>query len=416
MKNKIIKVILGVSFLLLMIVLLKGNKTGEDKKVVSYSNNEKELFLNVKSSLDKSFYLDETWNESVKYKDENFKLSYSFDSKLTTYVKKLIKKHYSYITSIVIIDNDTGEILTAVDYNKKLKKYGKALTFSSTNPAASLFKVITASALMEKSKVKPKTNFLYRGKSTTLYKYQLKSKKTRWTRKISFEKAFSYSNNVVFGKAAINHLTSKNLYQMAENFGFNENLLDEISFSTSQLKMPKSQYNLAEVACGFNRTTMISPIHAAVMSSIIANKGVLKKHHFLKDIKNQKNEKVWSFQGTNKRILSVDSAQKVSQMMELTVKRGTARRVFRTMKRRIRKKLIIGGKTGTITGGLPVGKRDWFTVYAKPKDKQSGGISVAVMIVNLNKWYVKSTFLAKKIIEYYYQDQRTLITKSNTEK
>ncbi|MGK0366987.1 MAG: peptidoglycan glycosyltransferase, partial [Thermoproteota archaeon] len=175
-------------------------------------------------------------------------------------------------------------------------------------------------------------------------------------------------------------------------------------------------YNLAEVACGFNRTTMISPIHAAVMSSIIANKGVLKKHHFLKDIKNQKNEKVWSFQGTNKRILSVDSAQKVSQMMELTVKRGTARRVFRTMKRRIRKKLIIGGKTGTITGGLPAGKRDWFTVYAKPKDKQSGGISVAVMIVNLNKWYVKSTFLAKKIIEYYYQDQRTLITKSNTEK
>ena len=67
------------------------------------------------------------------------------------------------------------------------------------------------------------------------------------------------------------------------------------------------------------------------------------------------------------------------------------------------KTLDIGGKTGTITGGIPYGKRDWFISYAKKSDQEEDrGISVAVMIVNLEKWYVKSTVLAKDIIQHYY--------------
>ena len=70
----------------------------------------------------------------------------------------------------------------------------------------------------------------------------------------------------------------------------------------------------------------------------------------------------------------------------------------------MKKKLIIGGKTGSITGGVPNGKRDWLTVFAMPKNPLYGkGISVAVMNINVKKWYVRSTFLAKKVIEFYYK-------------
>ncbi len=90
--------------------------------------------------------------------------------------------------------------------------------------------------------------------------------------------------------------------------------------------------------------------------------------------------------------------------MELTVRRGTARGAFRRMKRSIKSKLDIGGKTGSITGGVPFGKRDWFAAYATPKNRVLGkGISISVMNVNVKKWYIKSTYLAKNIIEFYYK-------------
>ena len=75
---------------------------------------------------------------------------------------------------------------------------------------------------------------------------------------------------------------------------------------------------------------------------------------------------------------------------------------WKDKRKRVLNSLNIGGKTGTITGGLPYGKRDWFVSYAIPKNNFDKGISLCVMIVNVKKWYIKSPVLAKNIIEYYY--------------
>lgn len=101
--------------------------------------------------------------------------------------------------------------------------------------------------------------------------------------------------------------------------------------------------------------------------------------------------------------MSKQAARELKEMMNLTVSKGTARGAFRPWKTKKIRDIEIGGKTGTITGGVPYGRRDWFVSYAKPKDDPNdAGISVAVMIVNVEKWYIKSTYLAKKIIQYYY--------------
>jgi hypothetical protein len=90
------------------------------------------------------------------------------------------------------------------------------------------------------------------------------------------------------------------------------------------------------------------------------------------------------------------------------VNRGTARGAFRRMRKSLKDNLIIGGKTGSITGGEPFGKRDWFVSYARPKNGKDQGISIAVMIVNIKKWYIKSPYLAKNIIQYYYKSLKKL--------
>jgi hypothetical protein len=78
------------------------------------------------------------------------------------------------------------------------------------------------------------------------------------------------------------------------------------------------------------------------------------------------------------------------------------------MRKNLHKKLEIGAKTGSITGGFPFGKHEWITVFARPKAGKKGdkGISVAVLNINKEKWYVRSGYIAKKLIEYYYNHLR----------
>lgn len=345
------------------------------------------------------------WPEILSFEDKNYKIDYTINSDLTNYVKKRMRYYRSDYASVVVLDNNTGKVLTAIDYTRSTKNFGHSLTFSSTSPAASLFKVITAADLIENSEIDKESMFTYRGRSTTLYKYQLEDKKSKWMRRIPFEKAFAYSNNVVFGKAAIHNTDYKSLATMANKFGFNQDILQVINPGTSKLFSKTNEYGLAELASGFNRKTLISPVHAAVIASIIANNGILIHPTLVDQVHTVEHErKIWEAGFKADRVLSPESSKEMQQMMELTVKRGTARGAFRPWRtKKVMKTLDIGGKTGTITGGIPYGKRDWFISYAKKSDQEEDrGISVAVMIVNLEKWYVKSAVLAKDIIQHYY--------------
>jgi cell division protein FtsI/penicillin-binding protein 2 len=353
--------------------------------------------------LSQELFKTDNWPENLEYENKNFKVNYSLNEKLGKFIKKQLRRYRSDYASVVVIDNNNGRIISAIDYTRDTKKFGKNITFSSTNPAASVFKVITAAELLENSDVKTSSLISYSGRATTLYKYQLKDKKTRWTRKIPFKSAFAYSNNVVFGKTAIKNTSYSGLTKMANKFGFNKSVVQLINVGNSKLFTTIDDYGLAELASGFNRDTMISPVHGAVIASIIANDGVYIRPTVVKNIVDEEfGREVWSPHFSAERVLTKESNTDMQKLMELTVKRGTARGAFRPWKMKRIKDIRVGGKTGTITGGLPYGKRDWFISYAVPEKGNDKGISVCVMIVNVEKWYIKSTVLAKKVIEHYY--------------
>lgn len=366
-----------------------------------YELQKKEEYKNLISEVSQRLINEQIAHEFT-FNEKNVEAQFSFDKDLEDYIKKQMRLYTSKAMAIVVMKNDTGEVLSLLAFDKEKKEFGRAMAILATHPSASLSKIVSAADLIENAGYSPWTDIVTRGKGTTLYKYQLK-KEHRWNRRISLEKAFAYSNNAAFGKAAIHNSSASSLYDMALNFGFNKRITQFLKLPKSKFEMPEDQFNLAELASGFNRETMISPLHAAVFASIVANGGVFKKPKMLRSLKYGEKELLKEDETGVQRVLSYDAATQLAQLMEKTVEYGTAKRSFRRFDRKLKKKLEIGGKTGSITGGIPMGKRDWFSAYSKPKKGEGGGISVSVMCIQGDKWRAKSSYLAKNIIEYYYK-------------
>jgi peptidoglycan glycosyltransferase len=343
--------------------------------------------------------------KSFSFGEKKVSTSFYFNKKLESYIVKQMKLYTSRATAVVVIKNDTGEVLSLLSYDKEKNILGRSMAITASNPSASLSKIVAAADLIENAGYFPWTQIKTRGRGTTLYKYQLK-KEHKWNRKISLEKAFAYSNNAAIGKAVIFNSNAGSLFDMAESFGFNSSVAKFLKLPKSTFRMPTSKYNLAELASGFNTETMISPLHAAVFASIVANDGILIKPRIVKELSVDKVSLIDEIPGNDKRgvkVLDEETAVQLKQLMSKTIKYGTAKKSFSKMRRSLKKKLEIGGKTGSITGGVPAGKRDWFTSYSKYKDSDNSGISVSVMSIQGALWRAKSSYLAKNIIEYYYK-------------
>ncbi|MBP5296260.1 MAG: hypothetical protein J6Y94_02890 [Bacteriovoracaceae bacterium] len=347
------------------------------------------------------------WPQEIEVDRKKLSVLYTFDEDLTHFIQKKLADYRSDYAAVSVIDNESGKILSVVGHQKEGNQINMALAFSSTHPSASLIKIVTAAGLLQRSPLTPQSKIAYNGRRTTLYKYQLQDRWNPWTREQSLAEAFACSNNVIFGKAALHYLPGNSMYELAAQFGFNQDLMQEVNLSRSNFPLPENQYHLAELASGFNKQTSISPIHAAVLAAAVANDGVMP-YPFMAERMMVGGKELWKAKPRMKRVLAAQPALRLKKMMQETVDRGTARGSFRQMASMIKDQFIIGGKTGSITGGLPAGRHDWFTAFVIPRDARFGkGISISVLNVNVEKWRVRSTYLAKSIIEYYFQEQRS---------
>ena len=95
-------------------------------------------------------------------------------------------------------------------------------------------------------------------------------------------------------------------------------------------------------------------------------------------------------------VVTPETAKELRQLMQETVRRGSARKSFRKFFRGEMKNVEVGGKTGSLTGRAPAGRYDWFVGYAASADKRIGFASLAI---NKEYWTVKSSYVARRFIE-----------------
>jgi penicillin-binding protein A len=326
----------------------------------------------------------------------------SIDMPLQDYISSLLKRSLTVEAAVVVLNPANGQILSMASHSGREGDPGENLCLNASFPAASLFKIVSAAAALEKAGFHPDQALYFLGGSHTLYKSQLKETKKRSGTETSLRKAFAKSINAVFGKMGAHDLGVEILAEYSNRFLFNQMIPFDLPLAMSTMSVPEDPFGLAEVASGFNKETLISPLHAALLASAIANDGTMMAPWLVKEISDSTGRVL--YEGEPAELVSpigVDTAKDLRILMRDTVLYGTCRRTLGSLlKKRNFKDVELGAKTGTINDRMGQFRIDWLTAYALPAHRKEEGISIAVLAVHGEKLGIRSNELARIIIDH----------------
>ncbi|MFC1863560.1 penicillin-binding transpeptidase domain-containing protein, partial [Thermodesulfobacteriota bacterium] len=240
----------------------------------------------------------------------------------------------------------------------------------------------------------------------TLYKSQLEEnlRENRYTYKTSLKRAFSGSNNPVFGRLGIYELGRELVEDYADRFMFNHPIPFELPVEKSHIDVPDNDFGLAEISSGFNKSTLISPIHASLITSAVVNNGMMMEPWVVSEIRDEFGQVIYSGKSAEfGRPLKKVTAEKIKILMQDTVKYGTCSSTFRHLRsKNAFKNIALGAKTGTINDVHDKYKYDWLTAFAIPKGKDDDGIIITVLAVHGKLLGIRAKDLAKNIINHRF--------------
>ncbi|MFE1905832.1 peptidoglycan D,D-transpeptidase FtsI family protein [Streptomyces gardneri] len=242
-------------------------------------------------------------------------------------------------------------------------------------PPGSVFKVVTAAAALESGKVTDinAATETPEGWKIPLSRVPMKNH-SGGCANASLNEALRVSCNSVFAKLG-DDVGRDKMVEMAEKFGFNAEQFTPVRSAASVYDKQADRGGNALSSIGqFNTAT--TPLQMAMVTAAIANDGKLMKPYMIDklvapnlDVIKQNDPEEMS------RPVSPENAQKLQQMMENVVSKGTGAKADLNMDG-----VKVGGKTGTAQHGEKNAKRPyaWFISYAKTD--QGSPVAVAVIV------------------------------------
>lgn len=265
-------------------------------------------------------------------------------------------------------------------------------------PAASLFKIVTTTALFENTALTPHEQVCINGGVHGIERRHLDPARGPGTECGRFAWALGHSKNAVFAQLATHSLTRAQLLETAERLGFNAKLpLDEgeAQAELGKLTLPYNDLEFARAAAGFQGSSL-SPLGAAYLMTLIARGGApigLRLHEPISPAPSSLPQ-VQPF--------SAKTAQRLTRMLEVTVETGTSRGAFTAPGgKRYLPGIRVAGKTGTLR---PEQSEDtmtsWFVGFAP---SQRPEVVVTVMLVNGPTYRRKANELARDLLRAYFR-------------
>ncbi len=278
--------------------------------------------------------------------------------------------------AVVVLEPSTGRVLAMVEHSQAVPGM-RGLPVKALFPAASIFKLVTASALLDEG-VTPEDESCYHGGKRRVSE-SLLADSSRDRQCVSLSEALGRSANVVFAKLTHRYLDADKLRAAAELFRFNRPIPFAIPTDPSLAAVPDEPLALAQTGAGFG-DVFLSPLHGALIASVAANHGLWRAPIlFERDVATAPDPE---------RILSEERAAALTGMMEETVTHGTARRFFH-----LRELRGAVGKTGSLADRNPFRDYSWFVGFAP---RESPRVAVAAVVVNEPRWRIRAPWLARE--------------------
>ena len=299
----------------------------------------------------------------------------------------------------VVVSIPDGRVLAMVGRSAAQPTLGpRELALTAWAPAASVFKVVSAAALVSVGGLSGATRTCYHGGTSSIVPDNLIDIPLIDRRCETLAYGLGKSRNAILAKLATNHLTAAQLTRVGRAFGFEETIAFDLPIEPSHLDVPADSLEFARTAAGFWHSTL-SPMHGALLAAAIANHGEMPAPTLVdRAFDAQGHELALALPSAGpRRVVPLDAAREVGHMMELTTRIGTARATFRDKRGNRYLPVEVAGKTGTLSAQTDQGYLgySWFIGYA-PVDHPT--IAFAVVLGNPPQWRIKATYVARRIV------------------
>lgn len=332
------------------------------------------------------------------------RIELTLSARLQERAQKIFKQYEVPYGAVAAIEPSTGRMLAYVSHSSQDPDAGDIVQ-DATPPAASVFKLVTASALVE-SGVATGTRTCYSGGSSRLDLVNLQDNARRDSACATLDEALGKSINSVFAKLADRHLNAGTLLRYARAFGFGRKLPFDFAPQPSAVEVPGDRLEFARTAAGFWHTQM-SPLHAALIAATIANGGAMPQPYVVDRVLAADGKSLARAygRGGSRRVINRSTARAVNAMMRRTVRDGTSRSAFLDERGRpVLPGITVAGKTGSLSSNKPYRAYSWWVGFA-PADKPR--IALAALVVNGPLWRIKSSYVAREMMrEYLLYDAR----------
>jgi penicillin-binding protein A len=318
----------------------------------------------------------------------------TLDPALQAYAEKLLDQSRAPRGAIVAMAPD-GRILalagrrgerTESSRDSRNGTFDWRLAIDVWAPAASVFKLVTASALVSAG-VGPSDKVCFHGGVRSVMTSNLSDHK-RDSRCEDLSYGVAHSNNAILGKLAFQKLDPPTLIQAAHALGVAQGLPgSELHGIAGTIDIPgQRDLEFAKIAAGFSGSRL-SAVGGALLAATFADDGEQPVPRLIASI-----DGVVPTVPAPRRAVTAEVARAVAQMMLATCEAGSAARSFGR-----RQPIRVAGKTGTLTRTDPFYmEHSWFVGYAPVEQPR---IIVSVILGNPERWHLRGHEAARRLID-----------------
>jgi penicillin-binding protein A len=304
--------------------------------------------------------------------------------------------------AVVMSDVKTGKILVWASVVEDGPFHDVAS--EATAPTASVFKVVTATALVEAG-LSATTKQCYSGGEHQIRAADMVDDKKRDKRCATMTQAMGQSLNTVFARLAVKNLDRDKLGGVASRLGWGQDIPFDVKIAASTFAFPDDDLGFARTAAGFWNSTL-SPFQGLNLAQTVASGGEMVRLYIVAGVKDEVGE---IYRGPTarqviRRAMDESTAAQITTMMENTVDSGTSYRSFHDKNGKpFLPEIRIAGKTGTLTRPATDGPfYTWFVGFAPSRKPE---VAISVLVANHLKWRVKATNVACDMLRVYFADK-----------